>query len=391
MTEVVPFSTVSHQDDEPSVGHKGARSQRGTSAGTKANEGQHSASAHARATHARSTHSGSTHARSDGQTSAKLHKFIVNRLPKPGEPLHEAAAHHFAVPGKMLRSKMALQAAEMLNVDNAAAMHWAVSIEVLHNASLVHDDICDGDQLRRGRPAVWAKFGRDVALTLGDWLVALSFELAAEAAQRSQTPMLVKMLAHHMKTTTAGEAREFDMVRGGSWQDYLQIAADKTAPLLTAPLEGIALMALHGSAAPQIGAYFRFLGNAYQIANDIMNFGGSDGAATSGSDLARRAPNAVVTVFREQLQTDSAKAFDDWYNSGCVEQLQHWQSLIMTSGALSETAERMDKILIQTKRCATGLPPEIAEVISPVQSLLEQVCHRAVDELDIPEQVNNPN
>ena len=66
----------------------------------------------------------------------------------------------------------------------AAALHWAVAIEVLHNASLIHDDICDGDQLRRGRPAVWSKYGRDVALTLGDWLVALSFELAAEAAQR---------------------------------------------------------------------------------------------------------------------------------------------------------------------------------------------------------------
>ena len=64
---------------------------------------------------------------------------------------------------------------------------WAAAIEVLHNASLIHDDICDGDRLRRERPAVWSVYGRDVALTLGDWLVALSFELAAEAAQRAQT------------------------------------------------------------------------------------------------------------------------------------------------------------------------------------------------------------
>ncbi|MEL0024985.1 MAG: polyprenyl synthetase family protein, partial [Alphaproteobacteria bacterium] len=91
----------------------------------------------------------------------------------------------------------------------AAALHWAVAVEILHNASLVHDDICDGDEFRRGHPTVCAKYGHNVALALGDWMIALSFELAAEAAQRSQSPMLVKILASHMKTTAFGEACEF--------------------------------------------------------------------------------------------------------------------------------------------------------------------------------------
>ena len=183
-------------------------------------------------------------------TAEIIHGFIIERMPKIGEPLSEAALHHFASPGKMLRAKMALQAADHLNVDRYAALHWAAAIEVLHNASLIHDDICDGDRLRRERPAVWSVYGRDVALTLGDWLVALSFELAAEAAQRAQTPMLVKILATHMKTTTDGEAREFDVQPVRDWGHYLKGAGDKTAPLLTAPLEGVAAMALHGGAAP---------------------------------------------------------------------------------------------------------------------------------------------
>ena len=310
-----------------------------------------------------------------------LHDFILNRLPKPGQPLHEAAAHHFSRPGKMLRAKMALRAATLLKVDRAAAMHWAVAIEVMHNASLVHDDICDGDRLRRGRQAVWAKYGRDVALTLGDWLVALSFELAAEAAQRSQTPMLVKMLADHMKTTTAGESREFDMQHGGGWQDYLQIAADKTAPFLTAPLEGVAAMALHSGAGSMINAYFRCLGNAYQIANDILNFRGDDGAATRGSDLGRRAPNAVISVFRETLRGEDAALFQDWYNSGSMDELKIWQDAILQSNALVESARRMDAILDQTKRVADELPTEIAEVIAPVQAMLEQVCLKSTASL----------
>ena len=223
-----------------------------------------------------------------------IHDFIIERMPQPGQPLADAALHHFAAPGKMLRAKMALRAADFLKVDRPAALHWAAAIEVLHNASLIHDDICDGDRLRRGRPAVWSVYGRDVALTLGDWLVALSFELAAEAAQRAQTPMLVKILATHMKTTTIGEAQEFDVLPVKDWDHYLQGAGDKTAPLLTAPLEGVAAMALHGGAAPTIGDCFRALGNAYQIANDILNFSGGDGANTCGARRPRSDPQVLA-------------------------------------------------------------------------------------------------
>lgn len=314
-------------------------------------------------------------------TNDQLVKFIMSRLPKPGQPLAEAAAHHFAKTGKMLRARMALRAAYLLNVDRAAALHWAVAVEVLHNASLIHDDICDGDQLRRGRPAVWAKYGRDVALTLGDWMIALSFELAAEAAQRSQTPMLVKILASHMKTTTLGEACEFDVQRSCSWHAYLQIAADKTAPLLTAPLEGVVAMALHGGATATIGAYFRCLGNAYQIANDILNFKGDDGAETTGSDLGRRAPNAVIVLFREAMDEPTKADFDSWYVSGCNVDLGAWQHQIIASSAMHTAAKRMHAMLGESEQLAASLPAELVEVIAPVQQMLQQVCQKSATAL----------
>ena len=314
--------------------------------------------------------------------SQKLHEFIVNRLPKDGTPLAEAARHHFAKPGKMLRAKMALSAAKLLKIDQAAALHWSTAIEVLHNASLIHDDICDGDKMRRGRVAVWTKFGRDVALTLGDWLIALSFELAAEAAQRSNTPMLVKILAKHMATTTAGEAAEFSIQSSYSWDNYLKIAGDKTAPLLTAPLEGIAAMALYGDPAGAIGSYFRHLGEAYQIANDILNFRASDGAADCGSDLARRAPNAVIVLYRERMKDDEALAFDRWCKEGSNDNLTYWLEKIVASDALTQSAGRMQSILSASIRCIAEMPVELQTAIAPVQSLLEAVCLESVAGLD---------
>jgi geranylgeranyl pyrophosphate synthase len=313
----------------------------------------------------------------------QVHDFILKRLPKSGQPLAAAAAHHFENPGKMLRAKMVMRGAYLLNVDRSAAIRWAAAIEILHNASLVHDDICDGDKLRRGRQAVWAKFGRHVGLTLGDWLIALSFELAAEAAQIAKTPKLVTLLARHMATTTAGEAMEFESDRGYDWDTYLQIAADKTAPLLTAPLQGVAIMALDARAEIVVASYFRYLGKAYQIANDIMNFDGKDGAETIGSDLARRAPNAVTLSFRDCLTAAERAAFDQWYEAGDNAALADWQDAIRASQAMQHAGRCMLSVLHDAEVKAESLSVEIYEVISPVHALVKRVCLNSVKHLKV--------
>ena len=312
-----------------------------------------------------------------------VYNFIISRLPQAGEPLALAAAHHFENPGKMLRARMAMRGAHLLNVDRAAAIRWAAAVEILHNASLVHDDICDGDKLRRGQQAVWAKFGRHVALTLGDWLISLSFELASEASQISKTPKLVTLLARHMATTTAGEAMEFAFDRNIDWDIYLKIAADKTAPLLTAPLQGVAIMALDVRAEIVVASYFRYLGKAYQIANDIMNFDGKDGAETIGSDLARRAPNAVTLSFRDCLSAAEKAAFDQWYEAGDNAALAGWQDAIRASQAMQHAGRCMLSVLHDAEAKAESLSVEIYEVISPVHALVKRVCLNSVKHLKV--------
>ena len=312
-----------------------------------------------------------------------VHNFILQKLPSAGQPLAAAAAHHFENPGKMLRANMVMHGAYLLNVDNNAAVRWASAIEILHNASLIHDDICDGDKIRRGRQSVWAKFGRHVALTLGDWLIALSFELASEAAQITKTPKLMTLLARHMATTTAGEAMEFESDRSHEWETYLQIAADKTAPLLTAPLQGVAIMALDARAEIVVASYFRFLGKAYQIANDIMNFRGNDGAKAAGSDLARRAPNAVILSFRDGLSSERRQEFDIWYETGDNISLRKWQMEISKSDAAASAGRCMLSILQEAEAKAQSLSEEIYEVITPVHALLKRVCLNAIKNLKV--------
>ena len=307
-----------------------------------------------------------------------VHELILDRLENVDASLSDAAFYHFKTPGKMLRAKMAMQSASLAKIDISISLLWAASVEVLHNASLIHDDICDGDKQRRGRASIWIKFGRDTALTLGDWLIALSFELASEAAEMSNTPRLVGILARHMATTTAGQAMEFKWDSTQSWDVYLKIAADKTAPLLTAPIHGVTLMSGTSGLGFAISGYFCDLGKAYQIANDILNFKGRDGAKLIAGDLARRAPNAVTVSFVESLNDHEHNEFKDWYNNSNNEDLKFWRDKILASRAIETASVRMLKILNAAECNINTLPSSALEAVVPVHTIIKRVCALSV-------------
>ena len=85
-------------------------------------------------------------------------------------------------------------------------------------------------------------------------------------------------------------------------------------------------MALDARAEMVVASYFRYLGKAYQIANDILNFDGKDGAKSVGSDLSRRAPNAVTLSFRDGLTPVNKPNLTLWYEAGDNAALEDWQS-----------------------------------------------------------------
>ena len=308
--------------------------------------------------------------------SETLHQFLTSHLPPKGHALHEAALHHFDKPGKQLRARMTMMAADAFGTEKDVAIHWAVAVEILHNASLVHDDICDDDMLRRGRASVWAKYGRNTALALGDWLIGLSFELAAEASRLGKITGLPALLARHMKTTTTGQAMEFEQSAYPDWKRYLQISAGKTAPLFIAPVEGIALLAGRTDLLGPLTGFFTAAGTCYQIANDIQNVLGTDGAANPNSDLARRAPNAVIVQFIDTLNHQETEAFTRWLNSGSDDQMAFWQQKMLSSAAPLNTAEQLLSILSDADSSAAALPADCLAVVGPIQTQVQHVCRQ---------------
>ena len=130
---------------------------------------------------------------------------------------------------------------EKLFQNQKDSLHWAAACELLHNASLIHNDISDASTHRRGQSSINHKFGSDMALCLGDWMVAKAFELASR--NHMHGGQLAALLAKAMQDTCSGQSSDVKQSRCAILSEWQTIARGKTAPLLAAPIKGAAISA----------------------------------------------------------------------------------------------------------------------------------------------------
>jgi len=153
--------------------------------------------------------------------------------------------HHLSSVGKRLRARLALASVEALGGFRRDAIAWAAAVELLHNASLVHEDIQDGDRMRRGRPTLWVQNGPAQAINAGDTLLMLPFlaiaEIPIDPVVRSQ---LSTLLARRATNTVGGQVEELEIRSRSdlSFSEYLAMVRRKTGELLALPVEGAALI-----------------------------------------------------------------------------------------------------------------------------------------------------
>jgi geranylgeranyl diphosphate synthase type I len=204
------------------------------------------------------------------------------------------------------------------------AMPFAAAVELVHNFSLVHDDIEDGDQTRRGRPTLWSLCGQPQAINVGDALHALAYACIARLKEHGVDDggwaALIAALARTVVEMTIGQRRDmsYETTVEINMDMYLQMIAGKTAGVIACATFGGALLAL-GDADPlarnALAGYREFgrqLGLGFQIRDDVLGIWGveSDTGKSARKDIRRRkksfpivfAFGAVSTIEREHLQ-----------------------------------------------------------------------------------------
>ncbi|MDX6740594.1 polyprenyl synthetase family protein [Actinocorallia sp. A-T 12471] len=214
-----------------------------------------------------------------------------------------------AASGKSVRSALALLcagAAAAADPDDAmrAAVPAAVAVELVHEFSLLHDDVMDGDRTRRHRPAAWTVFGTASALLTGDALLALAFQVLA---RKSGDTDATRVLAAAVVELCRGQAADLRFASGRDDPpvgvgDCLAMIEGKTGSLLAAACElGARSAGAPPPTASRYGMFGRELGVAYQLVDDLLGIRGDPGRTGKpvGADLAaRKLSMPVVAALR---------------------------------------------------------------------------------------------
>ncbi|MEL0047279.1 MAG: polyprenyl synthetase family protein [Gammaproteobacteria bacterium] len=198
----------------------------------------------------------------------------IRRYGEDANALTVAAKHHFSRPGKRTRAKL-LFAASSHTKNSQALMHVAAAVELIHEASIVHDDIQDRTQYRRGNKTVWQKFGANTALLLGDHLVASAFKAIAEApGVDSIRGALITTLSASVSRAASGQHLQLtNRAAGDFWSFYYDVAINKTGALIALPLQ-LAMLLERGqcSSVASAARCGEQLGLAYQILDDLKPY-----------------------------------------------------------------------------------------------------------------------
>jgi geranylgeranyl pyrophosphate synthase len=238
-----------------------------------------------------------------------MRDLVAKQLPERGGRM---VMEQLVSGGKRIRPRIAVAAAEALGVPRRAAVSWAAAIELLHNATLVHDDVQDGDRYRRGRPTLWARHGAAQAINAGDALLMLPF-LALEGVAPSARGALSSLLASFAIETVRGQIAEIDLLPEErlDWASYVEAAMAKTGALFALPIAGIAILAGVGEhEAGEVGDPLRRFGVAFQIQDDVLDLYGDKGRDAAGSDLREGKVSALVVAHLERRPEDRAWLLD---------------------------------------------------------------------------------
>lgn len=189
-------------------------------------------------------------------------------------PVARAALYHLEGGGSRARAILALDAAASLGLDFAAAASCACSAELLHNASLVHDDLQERDATRRGRPALWREFGAATAICTGDLMISAAF---ASLAAHPDPHRALTIMHEAVAKTAHGQVDDAD-ARAISLEDYRILVEAKTGPLLALPVR-LALCAARASGDEVAAEIGRRLSLAYQVLDDLTDVDADRAAA----------------------------------------------------------------------------------------------------------------
>jgi len=217
---------------------------------------------------------------------AKVNALILSRADSHVEMVPELARYLIESGGKRLRPMLTVAAAQLFGKGSGTAVNFAAAVEFMHNATLLHDDVVDESDMRRGKPAARMVWGNKASILVGDFLLGQAFMMMVETGDIGALGVLSSASA------VMAEGEVFQLAKTGDLDttaaDYAEVIRAKTAVLFQAACEVGAMSGGADAAGREaLARYGLELGNAFQLVDDVLDYGGQSGTLgkNTGDDL----------------------------------------------------------------------------------------------------------
>lgn len=190
--------------------------------------------------------------------------------------LNQVFKKHLLTGGGRIRAKLTLEQGYLLGLSSSITVPLAVAIEVIHQASLIHDDVVDGDKSRRGQASVWFSESMPTAICLGDALISEAYRLITEIPELShkQLQYLIRQFSNGICKMARGQALDcaWSTKLNTSFATYQEVVRNKSGPLIGFPIAlPMALTAVPESEVENVMSIAMNIGVAYQLADDFID------------------------------------------------------------------------------------------------------------------------
>jgi heptaprenyl diphosphate synthase len=274
--------------------------------------------------------------------------------------LKQASMHTLQAGGKRIRPVFVLLAGKFGNYDIHVMKNVAVALELIHMASLVHDDVIDDADLRRGQPTVKSKWDNKIAMYTGDFVFALAIELMTNI----ENPIAHKILANTIVEVSLGEIQQIkDKYRfNQNLREYLRRIKRKTALLIAVSCQLGAIAAnVEESVHKKLYRFGYYVGMSYQIIDDILDFTSTEKelGKPAGGDLLQgniTAP-ALFAMEKDEIRREIEKVHESMGSSEITKII----SIIKNSGAIEKSIALSDLYLKKALAELEGLPANKAK------------------------------
>ena len=276
----------------------------------------------------------------------EINKYIMNAASAPyPENLYQPMKYFLEIGGKRLRPLLTLLSCKSVSGDYKPAIPAAAAIELLHNFTLVHDDIMDQDSFRRGKSTVHTKWSESVAILTGDGLIGLAYRTLLETPPESLQSVL-RIFTEGVIKVCEGQAidKDFEDMDDVSMEQYFDMIEKKTGELIAISTE---IGGIIGTDDPDyrdaLRGFGASIGRAFQIQDDLLDITSSESVIGKdlGSDLAQGKKTYAIIKLRECASDEQWEYVQNILKGRTVNpQILEKIKVILTDTGVLEAAEK---------------------------------------------------